>query len=182
VTLKSFGTAVICACLAAAPAWAQKYKGDITLSLQPGLGVAVGSFSNNYDIAVEGGGQVDFAVADGTAVGIRASYRMFNNTAESRLKQMKIAQFGVQGKRLFNPESRLGTFGVLGGGIYWHKVLGPDLSQPDFGGFAGLGVHYESSDRLAVFAETVYNTFLSEPTTTGYFSFSVGITIGLSEE
>ena len=182
MTLKRFGMAVICACLAAAPAWAQKYKGDITLSLQPGLGVAVGSFSNNYDIAVEAGAQVDFAVADGTAVGLRTSYQMFNNTNESKLRQMKITQFGVQGKRLFNPESRLGTFGLLGGGIYWHKTIGPDLSQPDFGAFGGFGIHYESSERLAIFAETVYNVFASEPSATGYFSFSAGITIGLSEE
>lgn len=180
--MKSFGSALLCACILASPAWAQKYAGDITLSLQPGLGVAVGSFSNDFDIAVEAGAQVDFAVADGTAIGLRTSYRMFNNTDESKLRGMKVTQFGVHGKRLFNPESRLGTYGTLGGGIYWSKMRGPGLSEPDFGGYGGFGVHYESSDRLAVFAEAIYNTFLTDPSPTGFFSLSLGITIGLSEE
>jgi len=180
--VKRFASALICACLFAVPAWAQKYAGDITLSLQPGLGVAVGSFSNDYTIAVEGGAQVDFAVKDGTAIGLRVGYQMFNTADLSNLSALKVANFGVQGKRMFNPESRLGTYGTLGGGIYWSKQAGPGLSDPHFGGFGGIGIHYESSDRLAVFTEAIYNVFASEPSPTGFFSLSLGITIGLSEE
>lgn len=180
--MKRFGSALLCAGILAGPAWAQKYAGDITLSLQPGLGVAVGSFSNNFDIAVEAGAQVDFAVADGTAIGLRGSYRMFNKTDQSKLPAMKITQFGVHGKRMFNPESRLGTYGTLGGGVYWSKLRGPGLSDPNFGGFGGIGVHYESSDRLAVFTEAIYNAVFTEPSPMGFFSLSVGLTIGLSEE
>jgi len=182
VIVKRFGSALICACLLAGPAWAQKYAGDITLSLQPGLGVAVGTFSNDYTIAVAGLAEVDFAVKDGTAIGLRAGYQMFNNTDQSKLKTLKVAQFGVLGKRMFNPESRLGTYGTLGGGVYWSKQSGPGLSEPHLGGFGGIGVHYESSDRLAVFTEAIYNVFASNPSSTGFFSLSLGITIGLSEE
>jgi hypothetical protein len=182
VTVKRFGSALVCALLLASPAWAQKYAGDITLSLQPGLGVAVGHFSNDYTIGIEGTAQVDFAVKDGTSIGLRSSYRMVNVTDESKLKAMKIAQFGVQGKRMFNPESRLGTYGTLGGGVYWAKQRGPGLSEPHLGAFGGLGVHYESSDRLAVFTEAIYNVFASDPSSVGFFSLSLGITIGLSEE
>lgn len=164
------------------PAMAQKYGGDVTMSLQPGLGVAVGSFSNDYDIGIEYAGQVDFGVADGTAIGLRTSYRLFNTVEESKKRFEKVAQFGVQAKKFFTPDSRAGLYGVLGGGIYWSKQATEGRSEPDFGGFGGLGVHFQSSDRLAFFVESIYNNFLTEPTSTGFFSFSVGLTIGLSEE
>jgi len=164
------------------PAMAQKYGGDITLSLQPGVGVAVGSFSNDYDVAAEYAGQVDFAVSDGTAVGLRTSYRLFNTTETSKKPFAKIAQFGVHAKKFFTPDSRAGMYGVLGGSLYWMKPVGVGRSEPDFGGYAGLGIHYQSSDRLAFVVESIYNNFLTEPTSTGFFSISLGLTIGLSEE
>jgi hypothetical protein len=164
------------------PALAQKNEGEITLSIQPGVGVAAGSFSNNYGVGVEYIAQTDYTIREGTALGVRASYRLFNTTEESDLPFVKIAQIGIHGKRFFTPQTRLGLYGVVGGGVYWMKLVGPGRSEPDFGGYGGLGLHYQSADKLAFFGEAVYNNFVSEPSSTGYFSLSVGLSIGLREE
>lgn len=180
--MKRWWPVLLLVLMSVSPAMAQKYGGDITMSLQPGVGVAVGSFSNDYDIAADFTGTVDFTLVDGTAIGLRTGYRMFNTTDLSKRPFVKIAQFGVHGKRYFTPDTRVGLYGLLGGGIFWLKEVTGTRSNPDFGGYGGLGLHFQSSDRLSLFVEGVYNNFLTEPTSTGYFTFSAGITIGLREE
>lgn len=167
----------------AQPASAQKFKGDVVLTLQGGLGVAVGSFSHNYSLAPEFGMQAEYTVADGTAVGVRGGYRLFGADDNSDLGDMKIANFVLQGKHLFTPDSRAGLYAVGGWGVFWWKDSEfSDLSNAEWGGLAGLGMHYEASDRVAFIAETTYNGFFADPEGVGYFSFQIGASISLGED
>jgi hypothetical protein len=170
-------------CGLAQPVSAQKFKGDIGLTLQGGLGVASGTFSHNYGVAPEFGAQAEYAVADGTAFGVRTGFRTFGVDEGAATGDLKIADFTLQGKQLFTPANRAGLYAVAGWGVYWSKDSKlDDLSNANWGGFAGLGLHYAASDRVAFIAETTYNGFFSDPTGIGYFSFNIGATIGLVEE
>jgi hypothetical protein len=171
-------------CGLAQPASAQKFKGDIVLTLQAGLGVAVGSFSHNYGTAPEFALQAEYAVADGTAFGVRGGYRTFGvDENTSGMGDVKIADFVLQGKHLFSPGQRTGLYAVGGWGVFWWKDSElHDLSNAEWGGLAGLGLHHEASDRVAFIAEVTYNGFFADPTGIGYFSFNIGATIGLREE
>jgi hypothetical protein len=167
----------------APPALAQKYQGDVTLCLQSGLGVAVGTFSYDYTFSVQAMLQADYAVVDGTAVGIRASYQMFNTEDTSPLANMKLSQLCLQGKQFFNADAELGAYGVLGWGVYWYREDIPStLSEPAWGGYGGLGLHYEASDRVAFFGEAVFNLVFSSPEEIKFFGLTAGVTIGLREE
>jgi hypothetical protein len=165
------------------PVYAQKFKGDITLALQGGLGVAVGTFSYDYGIGPEFITQADYVLVDGTALGVRGGFRTFGVDSGSALGDVKIANFVLQAKHMFTPDSRAGLYAVGGWGVYWWKDANlHDLMNAEWGGLAGLGLHYEASDKVAFIAETTYNGFFAQPNGIGYFSFNVGATISLRTE
>lgn len=174
-------TAFICGL--AQPASAQKFKGDIVLTLQGGLGVATGTFSYDHGRAPEFGVQAEYAVKDGTAFGVRSTFRTYGADEGTAAGDVKIANFTLQGKQLFTPEHRAGLYAVGGWGVYWWKDSElHELSNAEWGGLAGLGLHYDASDRVAFIAETTYNGFFANPNGIAYFSFHIGATIGLREE
>jgi hypothetical protein len=176
-----FATAVVCTL--AQPALAQKFKGDILLTLQGGMGVAIGTFSQNYGVSPQLGLQFDYAVADGTAMGLRAGYQQFKTDDGSVLGNVMVSQFNLQGKQFFTPENRAGMYAVAGWGVYWWKDDSiHTLSNAEWGGFGGLGLHYEASDRVSFTGEVTYNGFFADPTGISYFSFTIGAVIGLREE
>lgn len=166
------------------PAAAQKFKGDVVLTLQGGIGIPVATFSHDYGTAPEFMAQVEYAVSDGTAVGLRGGYRQFNVNDDAVLREsMSITNFLVQAKRLFTPDNRFGLYAVGGWGIYWYKENFQNaLSEPAWGGMAGLGLHYEASDKISFIAETTYNGFFANPDGLGYFSVNIGMAIGIREE
>jgi len=181
--MKRWLGAIIIGLVVVPQAWAQKYAGDVVLSLQGGVGVAVGTFSYDYTYAPEGLAQVDFALADGAALGLRGGYRKFKTENNVTAEKMKISNFAVQGKYLFTPDSRLGGYGVAGWGVYWAKEDLPGvLSEPEWGGFVGAGLHWEASDRVALFLESTYNGFFADPDGIGYFSFNFGVALGIREQ
>jgi hypothetical protein len=167
----------------AQPAGAQKFDGDITLTMQGGIGVAVGTFSHDYGIGPEFGLQADYAIVDGTSLGVRAGYRTFGVDSGAVTGDVKIANFVLQGKKFFTPDARTGLYAVGGWGVFWWKdALLHDLSNAEWGGLAGLGLHYEASDKVAFMAECTYNGFFAEPNGIGYFAINIGATINLREE
>jgi len=178
--MKRWSIAILVTCGLAQPVYAQKYKGDIGLTLQSGLGIAVGTFSHNYGLAPEFGLQADFAVKDGTSLGVRTGYRLFGVDAESSLGDVKIANFVAQGKQWFTPDSRTGLYALAGWGVFWWKdETLHDLSNAEWGGMAGLGLHYEASEKVSFVAESAYNGFFASPSGIGYFSLNIGATINL---
>lgn len=167
----------------AQPVSAQKFKGDVVLTLQGGLGVAVGTFSHDYSTAPEFAMQAEYAVKDGTSVGVRGGYQLYGADDSSSLGDMKIANLVLQGKHLFSPDQRAGLYAVGGWGVFWWKDTEfSDLSNAEWGGLVGLGLHYEASDRVAFIFESTYNGFFAEPNGASYFSFQIGAAIGLGEE
>jgi hypothetical protein len=167
----------------AQPVSAQKYKGDISLTLQGGLDLAAGTFSYNYGVAPDFGMQADYAVKDGTAFGVRAGFRDFGVDEGSLLGNVRVANFVAQGKQYFTPDARTGLYAVGGWGVFWYKDSKfDDLSDAVWGGLAGLGLSYEASDKVSFMLETTYNGFFANPDGISYFSFQVGATIGLRSE
>ena len=181
--MKKWLLATAMVCTLVQPALAQKYKGEILLTLQGGMGIAVGTFSHNYGLSPQLGLQFDYAVADGTALGLRAGYQQFKKDEGSSLGNVKISHLNLQGKQLFTPESRAGMYAVAGWGVFWWKDdITHNLSNAEWGGFGGLGLHYEASERVSFIGEVTYNGFFADPTSVSYFSFTIGAAIGLSEE
>lgn len=181
--MKRWSLAFLLALALCPQAWAQKYKGDIALTLQGGLGVAVGTFSHTYDLAPEFAMQAHYAVSDGTSLGVRAGYRSFGVDSGSPLGDVKITNFVAQGKQFFTPDSRMGMYAVGGWGVYWWKDSEQHaLSNAEWGGLAGLGLHYEASEKVSFIAEALYNGFFAQPNGIGYFSLNIGATINLREE
>lgn len=181
--MKRWSWAILVACCLAQPVYAQKYKGDIALTLQGGLDIAVGTFSHNYDMGPEFGLQAEYCVSDGTTLGVRTGYRGFGVDEGSSLGDVKITNFLAQGKQFFTPASRAGLYAVAGWGVFWWKdETLHDLSNAEWGGLGGLGLHYEASEKVSFIAEAAYNGFFASPTGIGYFSLNIGATINLRTE
>lgn len=182
--MKRWSLAFLLACGLAQPALAQKFKGDIALTLGGGVGIAVSNFSHNYGIGPEFVMQADYGVADGTALGVRAGHRLFGvDEGTAGHGDVKITNFIAQGKQFFTPDNRTGLYALAGWGVYWWKddVL-HDLSNAEWGGMGGLGLHYEASEKVAFIAEAAYNGFFAQPDGIGFFSINIGATINLREE
>lgn len=181
--MKRWSLALLVACVLAQPAHAQKFKGDIVLTLGGGVGISVGTFSHNYGLGPEFALQADYAVADGTSLGVRAGYRSFGVDSGATLGDVKITNFVAQGKQFFSPDSRTGLYALGGWGVYWWKdAILHDLSNAEWGGMGGLGLHYEASEKVAFTGETAYNGFFASPNGIGYFSVYIGATINLRED
>ena len=86
-------------------AQAQKYDGNVALGIQSGVGIAVASYSHEHSISVPFTLQMDFAIRDGSSLGIRTGYQLFNTEDFSARANMKIAQIGIQGKQFLDRKS-----------------------------------------------------------------------------
>ena len=162
---------------------AQKYAGNVVLGIQPGVGVAVASYSRDYTISIPFTLQVDFAVRDGSSIGIRGAYQMFNTEDLSPKANMKIAQIGLQGKQFFSPDMPLGMYAIAGWGVFWYKQDLPNaLSDPAWGGFGGIGINYEATEEISFYTETTFNLVFANPQKLRYLGVGFGVSISIKEE
>jgi hypothetical protein len=181
--MKRWLATIILVLACAHSARAQKYEGNVVLGIQSGVGIAVASYSHDYTISVPFTLQMDFAIRDGSSIGIRTGYQLFNTEDFSTRNNMKIAQIGIQGKQFFSPDIRTGLYGIAGWGVFWYKEDLPGrLSDPAWGGFGGLGIHYEATDEIAFYTETVFNLVFANPDKLRYLGVAFGVSISVKEE
>lgn len=181
--MKRWLATIILVLACAHSARAQKYEGSAVLGIQSGVGVAVASYARDYTISVPFTLQMDFAVRDGSSIGVRGAYQMFNTEKQSNKVNMKVAQIGLQGKQFFNPDMPLSMYAIAGWGVFWYKEDHPQtLSDPAWGGFGGLGINYEATEEISFYTETVYNLVFASPQKLRFIGVAFGVSISVKEE